>query len=38
VKGEGMQAEFGNDFSIKDHKLQVEIQPWSFEILSSGGE
>jgi glycosidase len=37
VNGEGMQAEFGNDFSIKDRKLQVELQPWSFEIFTGTG-
>jgi cyclomaltodextrinase / maltogenic alpha-amylase / neopullulanase len=35
VKSEGMKAEFGNDFSIKDNKIKIELQPWSFEILSN---
>jgi cyclomaltodextrinase / maltogenic alpha-amylase / neopullulanase len=35
VKTDKMKAEFGNDFSIKDKKLIITIQPWSFEILCS---
>ena len=29
-----MKAEFGNDFSIVEKALTIELQPWSFEILS----
>jgi cyclomaltodextrinase / maltogenic alpha-amylase / neopullulanase len=30
---EKMTAEFGNDFSIVEKKLTIELKPWSFEIL-----
>jgi glycosidase len=29
-----MKAEFGSNFSIEGKKLKIELQPWSFEILS----
>ena len=29
-----MKAEFGRDFSIEGNSLTIELQPWSFEILS----
>jgi len=32
---EGMKAGFGNDFAIKDRELSIDLQPWSFEILTN---
>jgi cyclomaltodextrinase / maltogenic alpha-amylase / neopullulanase len=32
---ETMKAEFGNDFSIVERNLTIELQSWSFEILSN---
>jgi glycosidase len=34
IKAENMKSEFGNGFSIIENKLTMEIQPWSFEILT----
>jgi len=30
-----LKAEFGNDFSVDDETLTLELQPWSFEILNN---
>jgi glycosidase len=35
VNGVGMKAEFGNDFSFEGSRIAMEMQPWSFEILSN---
>jgi hypothetical protein len=32
---EGMKAEFGSDFAIKDRELSIDLQPWSFEIINN---
>jgi cyclomaltodextrinase len=33
LKVDKIKAEFGNAYSIRDKKLTIELQPWSFEIL-----
>jgi glycosidase len=29
-----LEAEFGNKFELKDNNLEMELQPWSFEIIT----
>ena len=35
INSEKLKASFGNDFSLKDKKLTIKLEPWSFEILSA---